>query len=456
MLKHISGKKIILFLGDVSLIIASFYLSYAIRHDGFVNVFAFRPGASILYILILLFILYVGNVYGSNDWFIGPNFAIRFAITIIVATSLIAAAFYIINPWQYSRIAFVLNTIFIFTFLLFWRFVFDRYFIYFKAPNKVLIIGAGRAGRTAYGILEKNDDYEIVGFLDDDVKKKGMVIGSSEVIGTTELFPSLVKNRGIEKAIVAITDNASTTLLEKVMNAKFNGIDIYDMPTLYENITGRIPISHTSHSWFGYADFYGVRKNLYNTNIKGILDKIVAVFILIFTFPLIIVAILAIKLDSKGPVFFIQERRGEGRNFYKIIKLRTMIQGMEKERKFAVHENDMRITRVGKVLRFFRIDEIPQLWNVIMGHMSIVGPRSLIREEVEEFSKQVPYFFLRHSVKPGITGWAQVNYKHGTEIIDATEKLQYDLYYIKNLSPFLDFLILLKTMSVVLFGKGAR
>ncbi len=456
MLKHLSGKNIILFLGDVSLIIACFYISYAIRHDGFVNVFSFQPGATVLYLFILLFTLYIGNVYGANNWFIGPNFTIRLAIIIIIASCLTAAAFYAFHPWRYSRIVLFLNAGFIFTFLLFWRFVLDRFFTYFRAPYKIIILGAGQAGKTAYSILENNDDYEIVGFLDDDENKKDMVIGSSKVIGTTELFQSMIKNIGLEKAVVAITDKASPALLKKVMNAKFNGVDIYDMPTLYENITGKIPISYTSHSWFGYADFCGVRRNLYNTNIKGILDNIVAIIILILTLPLVIVSILAIKLNSKGPVFFTQERRGEGRKFYKIIKLRTMIQGMEKERKFAVHKNDLRITRVGKVLRFFRIDEIPQLWNVIMGHMSIVGPRSLIKEEVEEFSKQVPYFFLRHSVKPGITGWAQVNYKHGTGIIDAAEKLQYDLYYIKNLSPFLDFLILLKTMSVVLLGKGAR
>jgi lipopolysaccharide/colanic/teichoic acid biosynthesis glycosyltransferase len=132
-----------------------------------------------------------------------------------------------------------------------------------------------------------------------------------------------------------------------------------------------------------------------------------------------------------------------------------MIVGREDERYLAGSENDPRITRVGKILRFFRIDEIPQLWNVIKGDMSIVGPRSLMKEEVDEFS-EIPYFYLRHSVKPGITGWAQVNYKHGTDVNDATEKIQYDLFYIKNLSPSLDFHILLMTIRVMLFGKGAK
>jgi lipopolysaccharide/colanic/teichoic acid biosynthesis glycosyltransferase len=165
---------------------------------------------------------------------------------------------------------------------------------------------------------------------------------------------------------------------------------------------------------------------------------------------------LAIKLDSKGPVFFKQERVGKNAKNFKMIKFRTMRLGMEEERALAGLKIDPRITRVGKVLRFFRIDEIPQLWNVIKGDMSLIGPRSLIKTEVVEFLNKVPYFIFRHAIKPGITGWAQVNYKHGPNIADATEKLQYDLFYMKNLSPVLDLHILLKTIRAVLFGRGAR
>ena len=186
------------------------------------------------------------------------------------------------------------------------------------------------------------------------------------------------------------------------------------------------------------------------------LDKIIAVFGIVSSFPLMLVAIIAIKIDSKGSVFFKQERVGENKKIFIALKLRTMDCGKEDERALAGYKKDPRVTKVGRIIRFFRIDEIPQLWNVMRGDMSIIGPRLLIKEEVREFSESVPYFYLRHSVKPGITGWAQVHYKHGKEIQDATEKLQYDLFYIKNLSLVLDLHILLKTVKVVLFGRGAR
>jgi len=190
--------------------------------------------------------------------------------------------------------------------------------------------------------------------------------------------------------------------------------------------------------------------------VKMVIDKVLAIFGIIVSFPLAVLVSIAIKTTSGGPVFFSQERIGVNAKTFKIVKFRTMECGQEKERNFAGSKADPRITSVGRVLRFFRIDEIPQLWNVLKGDMSVIGPRSLIKDEVEEFTSKVPYFFLRHSIRPGITGWAQVNYKHGACVEDSIEKLQYDLFYIKNLSFNLDFHIFLKTVKAVIFGRGAR
>ncbi len=456
MLKHIPNRPIILLAGDVLLIIISFYLSYAIRHEEYIDVFSSVPGASIFSIFIFIFVFYIGDIYGFEGKFNNVNFAVRLAVAILAATGLIAATIYIFSLWHFSRIVFILNIVFIYSFMFIWHFTINRLTKNGDYASRVLIVGAGRTGRGLYNILHKNDNYEIVGFLDDDLQKKGKVIGSSAVIGNTGLLPSLVKDKNVDKVIVTITHNASNELLKKIISIKFSGIETYDMPAFYENITGKIPILHLTDRWFGYANIYGVKKNLYNTKIKKILDKIVAVLVLVVTFPIAILAVLAIKLSSKGSVFFRQERVGEGIKTFEVIKFRTMKSGSEEERALSGSENDLRITKTGKILRFFRIDEIPQLWNVLKGNMSIVGPRALIKEEVDEFSEKIPYFSLRHSVKPGITGWAQVNYKHGANIEDGTEKLQFDLFYIKNLSPVLDFHIFLKTMKVVLFGKGAR
>lgn len=455
MLKHLPIKKLILASGDALLVVISFYLCYSIRHGELIDVFYRYTGAAILSIFIFVFIFHIADAYNTEGKFYSINNIIKLVITIAIANSLIAIAFFLFHLGSYSRIVFLLNPFFIFGFLISWRFVFGMLSKYGEKPSRILIVGASWAGRELYSILDGNDNFEIIGYLDDE-KEIGTTIGHSKVIGDTSLLQSLVKDKDIDEVVVAITHAKSPELFKRITDIKFKGVQIYDMPRFYEKISAKIPVSHVNYNWLCYSNFYDIRRDLYNLRIKNVLDKIVAVLIVIITFPLIIMSMLAIKLSSKGPVFFVQERVGEGIGNINIIKFRTMKLGMEEERELAGFRNDPRITRVGKILRFFRFDEIPQLWNVIKGDMSIVGPRALMKEEVSRFSKEIPYFCLRQFVKPGITGWAQVNYKHGTDAEDAIEKLQYDLFYINNLSPILDFHILLKTIKVVMFGRGAN
>jgi lipopolysaccharide/colanic/teichoic acid biosynthesis glycosyltransferase len=245
-------------------------------------------------------------------------------------------------------------------------------------------------------------------------------------------------------------------LYRRLVEAKMKGTEVYEMPAFYERILQKIPARHVSDLWFAYVPISGVHKNIYNTKIKKLADLFFSVVGLVCSLPFTLPAILAIWVSSPGPIFYVHRRIGLNGKPFNLIKLRTMRDGSENDRQHAGQKNDPRITKVGKIIRFFRIDEIPQMLNVIKGDMSLVGPRALIEEEVEEFTPQVPYFSLRHSVRPGITGWAQVNYPHGAHVEDALAKLEYDLYYIKNLSPLLDLIILAKTVRTVLFGKGAR
>jgi len=462
MQKHISRIKIILLLGDIILIIFSIYLCIAIRtrilDQLYPDVFSlpFPSIDSILSPIIYIFIFYIVDIYNFQGKFISINFIIRLAIAIIIANSIIAAGVYVFGLWSYSRIVILTNSFIVFSFMSLWRILYEKIFQSNKVLHRILILGAGSTGRALYNIMEGNKDFKVVGYLDDDKEKIGTTIGHSLVLGATNLLASVVKEKSVDQVVVAITHGTTPELFRMIMNEKFNGVEILEMPVFYENITDKIPIYHISDRWLGYSDFSGIRKNIYNTKIKVVLDKLIAVFGVVSSFPLMLVAIIAIKIESKGSVLFKQERVGENSRIFIALKLRTMDCGREDERVLAGYKKDPRVTKVGKIIRFFRIDEIPQLWNVIRGDMSIIGPRLLIKEEVHEFSKNVPYFYLRNSVRPGITGWAQVHYKHGKEIEDATEKLQYDLFYIKNLSPVLDLHILLKTVKVVLFGKGAR
>lgn len=397
MLKHIPKKSLLLFVGDALLITISLCLSFVILSRDTSNVFYTYTGASVISLFFYLFVFYMAEIYSFRGRVISAKFILKLVVSIIISNCMIAATFYVFHKWKYDRSVFFLNCIFILFYAVSWRLIFDRFFKFGKRCSNIL-----------------------------------------------------------KRAILPIIPGSYKQFVKKIDDAQFDGTEIDETQTLYGYITGKVPISQINYSWLSYSDFYKKNKALYNLKIKVALDKIFAILIIIITLPLIIVSAIAIKLESRGSVFFTQERRGEGTKTIKIIKFRTMIQGMEEERERAGFRNDPRITGVGKILRFFRIDEIPQLWNVIKGDMSIVGPRTLMKQEVSRFSSEIPYFYIRHFVKPGITGWAQVHYKHGANAEDATEKLQYDLYYIMNLSPLLDFYIFLLTLKVVLYGRGAR
>ncbi|MCE5336677.1 MAG: exopolysaccharide biosynthesis polyprenyl glycosylphosphotransferase, partial [Desulfobacteraceae bacterium] len=218
---------------------------------------------------------------------------------------------------------------------------------------------------------------------------------------------------------------------------------------------GKLLIEHTRPSWFIFSD--GFKKTPLRSFYKTSFDLLCATIGLILTAPLMPLIALAIRIDSPGPVFFRQVRVGESGRKFRICKFRTMSQDAEKKTGAVwATENDPRITRVGKILRKTRLDELPQIFNVLKGDMSIVGPRPERPEFIEELSRIIPYYGVRHAIKPGITGWAQIKYSYGASVDDAVEKLRYDLYYIKHCSLIFDLLIVIETIKVVLFGKGAR
>ena len=234
------------------------------------------------------------------------------------------------------------------------------------------------------------------------------------------------------------------------------GVEVYDMPRLYERLTGRIPVTHLSDRWLLYTPFQGINRNLYTLHIKRLLDIGLSLILLVVSLPIAVITALLIRLDSPGPVLYRQSRVGMNGKVYELLKFRSMRVGAEADGAVWAQENDPRTTRVGSIIRKLRIDEIPQIWNVLKGDMSFIGPRPERPEFVDMLHEEVPYYSLRHSIKPGITGWAQINYPYGASKEDALEKLQYDLYYIKNLTFVLDLDIILRTIGVVLFGSGAR
>ncbi len=258
---------------------------------------------------------------------------------------------------------------------------------------------------------------------------------------------------GYTGIVITLDPPLTDELVKKLLQVRFSGTRIYDLSGFYEDIWQRVPVLHTGSGWFVFSDGFELLHNPIGFRIKRILDLALALMLMVLLLPVMLLIAAAIRLDSPGSVIFRQKRHGENGREFTVYKFRTMHDGAQHSGAWTV-ENDPRITRVGRLTRLVRLDELPQLLNVIRGDMSFIGPRPEATELSALYEREIPFYRLRYSVRPGITGWAQVMYRYGSSVEDAHQKLQYDLYYIKNYSLLLDLVILLKTLRVVLLGRG--
>ena len=265
----------------------------------------------------------------------------------------------------------------------------------------------------------------------------------------------VAKTLGIKKIIAGFKEKRHTFPTKELLRCRMEGIDVIEGISFFENLTGKLTVESINPSWLIFSG--GFQKSRTRRFLKRTLDVTLSVLMLILCLPLIALTALLIKIDSRGPVIFSQERVGEKGTIYWMHKFRSMCDNAEKESGpvWAIND-DKRVTRVGKFIRLCRIDEIPQLWNVLNGSMSFVGPRPERDFFVKELQEKIPYYNERFTVKPGITGWAQISYGYGASVDDAIEKLNYDLFYIKNMTTLLDLMIVIRTIKIVLFSRGAR
>ena len=243
-------------------------------------------------------------------------------------------------------------------------------------------------------------------------------------------------------------------MVEQLLKNKLQGLQYYHYIDFYEVFERKLPFAHLDQKWFLENSGFEIYHNNFNLKLKRLFDIAFSLIIGIIVLPIIAISAVIVKLESKGPIFFIQERIGEGNLPFKIIKFRSMTTDAEKDGPQWATMNDNRVTKWGKIMRATRIDELPQLWNVIRGEMSFVGPRPEREFFIQQLEQEMPYYNLRHTVKPGLTGWAQVMYPYGASVEDAYNKLQYDLYYIKHNNTIFDIMVILKTINIVVFGKG--
>ena len=338
-----------------------------------------------------------------------------------------------------------------------WRWIYAALFSLPGLCHRALIVGAGWAGCTLAQALaeQKPSGYDAVGFVDDDLAKRDATLSDLPVLGGSADLVALTAKHGIDEVIVAITHALEPALFQALMDCQARGIHVVRMPAFYEELTRRVPVEHIDQVWV--LDALNGSASLSNLAqlAKRALDLLLGALGLVGLGVILPSIALAVALDDRGPLFYTQVRCGRGGKGFRVFKFRTMRVDAERDgRARWAEKNDDRITRVGRFMRKVRLDELPQVINVVRGEMSIVGPRPERPEFIIDLEKEIPFFRTRLVVKPGLTGWAQIHYEYGNSIEDALIKLQYDLYYIRHRTIWLDLYVILRTIRVVLGGGG--
>ena len=402
--------------------------------------------------------LYYADLYDLRIVADRRELFVRAVQSLGAASMILAAVYYLLPNLILGRGVFLVAASFVVFIIIGWRVAFKWLAGHARPTERLLLVGTGvAAADLAVELLGRREELgvDIIGFVDTDRSRVGQLPAGPGIIGTVDDIPAIIRQHNVDRVVVSLADARGKLPMDRLLDMKLAGVQFDHLATVYEEYTGKIAVENLRPSWLIFSE--GFRKTPALSAIKRGLDIVAGLLGLIVAAPLVLICAALVKLTSAGPVFYHQVRVGQhGKNF-QVHKFRSMRQDAEAETGavWAKAGNDPRVTRVGKILRRTRLDELPQLWNVLVGHMSMVGPRPERPEFVRDLTTQIPFYGQRHVVKPGVTGWAQVRYSYGATVEDAMEKLQYDLYYIKNLSMPLDMYIILETIKTVLMRRGS-
>ena len=445
---------------DFGILVTSVYLAADIRmpnmeYDGLDELLSYGTRAQIYAITMIFGMLAVG-LYQTRirEGIIG--ILLRLIIAYSIGTMALALLFYLVPDAFLGRGILIISTILSLTVILFMRyaiFKFDSNI--FK--RRILVLGAGKNANALTSLRRKTDQFGfiILGYV--HVRGTAHAIDPSKIIKLKMPLKDFSIINEVDEIVLAIDDRRKGLPVQDLLDCKMSGIKIIDLASFFEREAGKIRLDQIQPSWLMLSD--GFNKNSLHDIGKRLFDITSSILLLMLTWPFMIFTIITIKIEDgfKAPVMYRQIRIGESGRPFPVLKFRSMRIDAETDGKAKwAQQHDSRITRTGNFIRKVRFDELPQIFNVLRGDMSFVGPRPERPEFVVALNEKIPYYNERHRVKPGITGWAQICYPYGASEEDSLEKLQYDLYYVKNQSLFLDFLILVQTAEVVIFGKGAR
>jgi len=450
-------RSFLILIGDILIIPFSYVAGYYLR---FGTLFGFREKLTLWFIPLIalsyLAIFHFFDLYRLKKNYFTINSFVIISLSVAAASVFVSFLNYVIFLFPIGRgILAIANLILLFSAFV-WRGLCYQLFKYLIKPMRLIIVGAGKAGQEIAQVIEQaGGDFEVVGFIDDD-KNKIEKYASGEkikILGTSDQLLTFTEKNRIDQIVLALGEKENPRLSKDILSARLKGIEVIDMPNMYQAIKRRIPINYVDENWFLKEKGFEHSTSVLVIKVKRLIDTMVSSIILLISLPLWPLIALFIKINSRGPSFYVQKRVGKNESLFSLYKFRSMIDKAEENEAVWADENDKRITLVGKTLRKLHLDELPQFWNVIKGEMSLVGPRPERPEFVEELKKKIPYYSLRHFMKPGITGWAQVNFPYASSLKDSQEKMEYDLYYVYHMNLLFDVRILLRTAQKILLGK---
>jgi sugar transferase (PEP-CTERM system associated) len=400
--------------------------------------------------------LYYFDLYDLKAFRSNIELGIRLLQSLGVASILLAFLYYFFPLLVIGRGIFVISLGFMGVVIVSWRIIYNHILKTRQLDQRIVIIGSGPLAKNiAMEIVESLDTgFKVIGFITDHPERVGEKLVNPSIIGDQSHILDIATKERVDRIIVALEERRGKFPDIQLLECKMRGMAIEEGIEFYEHLTGRLQVESLRPSSLIFSE--GFKKTKWTMWARRVTEFTLSLAALILFSPMALVLSLLIKIESRGPVLYKQERVGERGKIFNLLKFRSMVEDAEANGPVWAEQDDKRITRVGRWMRKWRLDEIPQMFNVLKGDMSFVGPRPERSFFVEKLREEIPFYDQRFSVKPGVTGWAQIKYPYGASKQDALEKLKYDLYYIKNLSLLYDLIVIFETIKVVLFGKGAR
>ncbi|MHB1587166.1 MAG: TIGR03013 family XrtA/PEP-CTERM system glycosyltransferase [Acidiferrobacteraceae bacterium] len=457
--KHYIPKALLLLgLIEALIIVSAIYAGVGLRflgHQREVALLAPIFPKAVIFLLIMLATMSALGLYQrqlrEGEWGYFPRLGVSFAVGLVI----MSVVFYVTPSLFLGRGAFGLSLVFALAGTAMARLCYIKLSEQPAVKRRVLVLGTGtRAAKI--DALEKSASgaagFRVVGYLPEAEDVTGIV---GHVLWDRAPLSHIVKKYGVQTLVIGVRDRRGRVPMGDILQCKLQGVEVIDLPTFLERESGRIELDTLNTSWLVFSD--GFRQGWLKRWLKRGFDVYCAILALIVFLPVMAVVSIAIAIEDGRPVLYCQERVGQGGRVFRLIKFRSMrLDAEENGIPQWAAKNDCRVTRIGRFIRKARLDELPQIWNVLRGDMSFVGPRPERPFFVSQLESRIPYYSYRHIVKPGITGWAQIRYPYGASVEDAIQKLQYEFYYIKNNTLFLDFVILIQTLQVLVWNQGAR